>query len=392
MKRVIVFVVGIVLLGLTGSVWAGDTLLKTLQNKGVLTEAEVSAILAEQEAEGKTALPKALKGLSVGGQVYMEYSAGDKNYDGTDFNKFSLTRGYINIRKEINPWFKLRVTPDITQLATGDNAGDFELRMKYYYADILLQDYSFLTDNDLRIGLAQIPYLEFLEGTNIYRMQGTMFQERFGNFNSADVGIGLLGNFGGKLSKELQERVGYPTPYAGRYGGYHIGLYDGGGYHATEENQNKVLEWRFTLRPVPDSTPGLQMTLFGLTGKGNTAASTQWNSNTLHLSYQNRYTVLTGEYMEGKGRQDGANENDNKGYSVFGDFKLAVYDRLSLMIRYDVWDPNTDSGADEETLFIGGIGTKITANNSILVAYEQRHKDFTQDDDKKGQVVFQINF
>ena len=196
MKRVIVFVVGIVLLGLTGAVWAGDTLLKTLQNKGVLTEAEVSAILAEQEAEGKTALPKALKGLSVGGQVYMEYSAGDKNYDGTDFNKFSLTRGYINIRKEINPWFKLRVTPDITQLATGDNAGDFELRMKYYYADILLQDYSFLTDNDLRIGLAQIPYLEFLEGTNIYRMQGTMFQERFGNFNSADVGIGLLGNFG----------------------------------------------------------------------------------------------------------------------------------------------------------------------------------------------------
>src|SRR3972149_9880635 len=102
-------------------------------------------------------------------------------------------------------WFKLRVTPDITQLANGD----FEVRMKYYYADILLQDYSFLTDNDLRIGLAQIPYLEFLEGTNIYRMQGTMFQERFGNFNSADVGVGLLGNVGGKLSKEQQERGGY---------------------------------------------------------------------------------------------------------------------------------------------------------------------------------------
>jgi hypothetical protein len=94
----------------------------------------------------------------------------------------------------------------------------------------------------------------------------------------------------------------------------------------------------------------------------------------------------------GQGRQDGANESDNKGYSIFGDFKLAMYDRLSLMLRYDVMDPDTDSGDDKETLFIGGIGTKITADNSILLAYEQRHKDFTQDDDKKGQVVFQINF
>lgn len=388
MKRVIVVVMGIVLLGLTGAAWAGDTLLQTLKNKGVLTEEEVAAILIEQEAEGKSGLPKALKGLSVGGQAYIEYSTGSKNHDGTDFNKFSLTRGYVNIRKEINPWLKIRVTPDITQLANGD----FELRMKYYYADILLKDYSFLTGNDLRLGLAQIPYIEFQEGINIYRLQGTMFQERFGNFNSADVGIGLLGDFGGKLSRELQESVGYSTPYVGRYGGYHIGLYNGGGYHANEENQNKVLEWRFTLRPAPDSTPGLQMTLFGLTGKGNTAASPQWQSNTLLLSYQNRYTVLTGEYFQGKGRQDGANENDNKGYSVFGDFKLAVYDRISLMLRYDVVDPDTDAGDDEETLFIGGIGTKITANNSVLLAYEQRHKDLTQDDDKKGQIVFQINF
>jgi len=120
--------------------------------------------------------------------------------------------------------------------------------------------------------------------------------------------------------------------------------------------------------------------------------SLQWKSNTLFLSYQNRYAVLTGEYLMGKGRQDGTNETDNKGFSVFGDFKLAMYDRLSLMVRYDVMDPDTDSGDDEETLFIGGIGTKITANNSILVAYEQRHQDATQDDDKKGQVVFQINF
>lgn len=387
-QRLFFAVIGICLLGLATSAWAGDPLLKTLQDKGVINEEEAAAITAEQEKEGKSVLPKALKGLSIGGLAYLDYSAGTTYHDGTDFNKFSITRGYVNIKKDISPWFKVRVTPDITQLLSGD----IELRMKYYYADFLFQDYSFLTENDLRVGLAQMPWLDFQESINIYRMQGTMFQERFKNFDSGDMGIGVLGNFGGKLSKEQQEEIGYPTPYAGRYGGYHIGLYNGGGYHAKEENQDKAIEYRVTLRPLADSTPGLQLTYFGLAGKGNTAASPKWKSGTSLISYQNRYTVLTGEYVKGRGKQDGADENSKKGYSVFGDFKLAMYNRLSIMIRYDVWDPNTDAGDDEETLFIGGVSVKIEGNNYILVDYEQRHKDSTEDYDKKGQVVLQLSF
>src|SRR3989337_3324857 len=140
MERVIVVMVGIVLLGLTGTVWAGDTLLKTLQNKGVITEEEASTVAAEQEQERKSILPKALEGLSVGGVAFIEYSAGTTGKNGTDFNKFSLTRGYINVKKDITPWLKARVTPDVTQITNTTNSqkGDLELRMKYYYVDFMI--------------------------------------------------------------------------------------------------------------------------------------------------------------------------------------------------------------------------------------------------------------
>lgn len=395
MKKIIYLAICLWLLGATIPVWADDSLLKTLQKKGVLTEEEVSTIIAEQEKERKSILPKALEGLSIGALAYLDYSAGTKDKNGTDFNKFSLTRGYVNIRKDINPWLKARITPDVTQLANGD----IELRMKYYYVDFLLPDRGFFTERDLRIGLAHMPYLDFQEAINIYRLQGTMFQERFGNFNSADLGIGVIGNLGGKLSKEQQEEVGYSSPYSGRYGSYHIGLYNGGGYHANEENQNKVVEGRVTLRPLPDSVPGLQVTYFGISGKGNKATNPEWKSNSALVSYQNRRIVITGEYVQAKGKQNGRkddgsdDERDKSGYSIFGDFRLPVHEKIALMARYDVWDPDTDASNDKETLTIGGVSYKLYGSNYILVAYEQRQYDTPgAEDDKKGQVVYQISF
>ena len=250
-----------------------------------------------------------------------------------------------------------------------------------------------LSDNDLRIGVSQTPWLDFQQSINIYRMQGAMFQERFKNFNSADMGIGLLGNFGGKLSKELQENVGYHTPYSGRYGSYHIGIYNGGGYHAAEDNQNKVVEGRITLRPLPDLIPGLQLSYLGVSGKGNKSTDPEWTNNSGLLSCQNRYIVLTGEYTQAKGQQDGSDEKKKRGYSVFGNLKIPLYDRVAIMGRYDVWDPDTDSSNDTQNLLITGLSYKVHDNNYLLIVYEQLHyENAGYKDDKKGQVVFQVSF
>ncbi|MDD5434324.1 MAG: hypothetical protein PH343_02720 [Nitrospira sp.] len=394
MKRIIIILMGMYLISLAAPVWAGESLLKTLQKKGVINEDEYSSILADQMKENKSLLPKALEGLSIGGVAYLDYSIGTKDGNGTDYNKFSLTRGYINIKKDVNPWLKLRITPDVTQItSTNSQKGDMELRMKYYYADFLLPDSEIFTDNVLRAGLEPIPWIDFLENINTYRMQGSQFQERFGNINSADFGIGLLGNFGGKLSKESQDVVGYSTPYSGKYGGYYIGVYNGGGYNAVEENTDKVIEGRITLRPMPNLIPGLQLSYFGLSGKGNKDTNPNWNTHTLFLSLQNRHAVLTGEYVQAKGNQKGEDQNDKKGYSIFADINVPSYSNLAVMLRYDVWDPNTNSSKDEEQLFIGGVRYKLYNNNYLLAAYELRHYDDpAKMDDQKEQIVYQLSF
>ncbi len=371
-----------------------DPLLQKLVEKGTITKEEAEGIQGKTKVE----LPKGLQGVGVDMLAYIDYSAGNTGGAAeSNYNKFALTRGYVNIKKDITPWFKARVTPDIAQISSSSNSqkGDVELRMKYYFIDILPPDLGFLTENDFRIGLGHTPWLDFQEHINIYRMQGTMFQERFGSFNSSDFGIGLIGNFGGKLSKELQEEVGYHTSFNGRYGSYHIGVYNGGGYHATEENQNKVIEGRITLRPLPDSIPGLQLTYHGISGKGNAASDPTWTSNTGFISYQNRYLVLTGEYVQSKGQQNGADEKEKGGYSIFGDLKIPFDERFAVTARYDVWDPNTaeSSKNDVQKLTIAGLGYKIQGANYVMVVYEQKqYENAGYKDDKKTQVVFQLKF
>ncbi len=395
MKRKLVLIMSLAGLAVSGTAFAegNDALLDKLIEKGTLTKEDAQDIQSK-----KVEFPAALKGLSIGALAYVDYSSGETGKNDTHFNQFTLTRGYINIKKEITPWMRARITPDIYAASDGSTV----LRMKYLYADFLTPDLGPVTDNDVRAGLGHTPWLDFAESINIYRMQGTMFQERNGIQNSADLGVGLLGNFGGALSKEQQSEVGYSTPYSGRYGGYHIGVYNGGGYKAaTDANQDKAVEGRITVRPLPDMVPGLQLTYSGIYGKGNSTANNgqglKWSSNTGYVSYQMKYLVLTGEYVAAKGEQSGKDENSGHGYSLFGDFRLPFYTPVSVFARYDNWNPGTSSSSPgtqlKQNTTIGGLGYRIYGNNYIIAAYDNVHYDMAgKSDDKKGQVVLQVAF
>lgn len=359
-----------------------DPLLKKLVDKGTLTAADA------EEVEGKNT---AFKGLSIGTTVFIDYSFGQTGgATKSNFNRFTLQRGYINIRKEITPWFKMRVTPDIKTSST--TTGDYTVRMKYLYADFLTPDLGPVTDNDVRVGLGHTPLLDFEEGINTYRMQSPMFQDKRGLVTSSDLGISVLGNFGGKLTAEQVEEVDNKH-YTGRFGGYHIGVYNGGGYSSTaEQNQNKAIEGRLTVRPLPDALPGLQLTYFGVTGKGNAATSPTWSNNTGILSYQSRYGVFIGEYMAGKGNISGTDTTKKKGYSIFGKFIIPTYRKVAFFARYDSLDPDTTVSHDRINTTIGGASYRITGDNYLVAAYEKTHIQGRANDDKKGQVVLQIAF
>ncbi len=236
-----------------------------------------------------------------------------------------------------------------------------------------------------------MPWLDFEEHVNYYRLQDTMFIERNSIFNSADIGVTFASLLCEGMDEEYQKRVN--NKYPGRCGSMALGIYNGGGYHASEKNDNKVLEGRLTVRPLPDIIPGLQLSYFGLHGKGNDASDPDWTVNLGFASFEHEYFVLTGQYYNGEGQQKGEDENDKDGYSFFTELKL--HKKFSMIGRYDYFDPNDEVEDDENERYIAGVAYHIDKQhkNMLVVDYETvNYKEARKSDDKRIQTTLQVKY
>lgn len=313
---------------------------------------------------------------------YGEYDAGQTGTPQgghSSNNAFTLTRGYVTLTKGITPWLSGRVTTDIYEdNNSGNSKGSWNVRLKYLYALAKIPNLGILTGMKSEVGLGHTPWIDFEESVNPYRAQGPMLTDRGGIQTSADIGASVLGNFGGTLT-DAGSRVG-TSSYDGRYGTWHLGVYNGSGYHASEANQNKVVMARVTARPLPDTLPGLQFSYFGAFGKGNTAAAPEFHLNQGMVSYQHPEFILYGIYFQSKGNfsgtlVDGAgNSLSASGYTFFGNYRLPVLERkLAVFGRYDHVNDDDDhvvaSNADY-SMYVGGASYELYKGNQILVDYE----------------------
>lgn len=413
-----------VILG-TASAWAArDPLIEVLIRKGILTPEEAAQVEREAkdlEAErqrkvtkevtksvekkaGKM-VPKALKDLSIGFLGYVDYSVGSRSqpewnppgpnrWEHTSYNQFDLTRGYITVKKKITPWMSVRATLDRHR----PNGEDYEVRFKYYYAELRPPNLGFLTDMKSEIGMGHMPWLDFEEHINPYRCQGTMPIERAGIFNSADLGVSLRGYFGGRVP-DAKVVIG-DDHYDGLYGSWHVGVYNGASYHNRENNDNKTVEYRVTLRPLPYYRwlAGLQLSYFGLYGKGNDSISTSgqladaaplatdpnyfadWIVHLVMLSYQNPWVIFTGQYYAAKGGQEGRRVTPTgaglwgHGFSLFGNVKFPWWERrLNLLARFDYYDADKDNEFYPSAMYhkwIAGLAYELYKKNMLLLVFE----------------------
>ena len=367
-----------------------------------------TAFAAEEEVSQKDieSVVKALKGFKFGLLWYLSYMNGEGKDvggsagDGIDRNRFAVKRGYFRATKEFMPWFDSHITLDVTQASIKDSSlsDSIQVRIKYLYGKFKLPDIGFLTKPNFEVGVVHMPWLDFEENLNFYRCQDTMFIERNGIFNSADVGVTFTSLLSGEMPQDYQGKVN--SHYAGRYGSIQAGIYNGGGYAASEKNKNKVLEGRLTLRPSPDVVPGLQLTYFGTTGKGNTDPEVTWATNLAFGSFESEPIVLTGQYYWGKGQQNGANETEKDGYSFFTELKLYnmfkdPMNRFSVIGRYDHFDPDTKNKDDENTRYIAGLAYYLDKphKNMILLDYDTvNYKQTGKKDDKRVQATLQVAF
>jgi hypothetical protein len=393
------------------------TLLRpTLLGGMILTLAAIWPGLSDAADPGASAV----EGVKFETLAYLDYSYGQTalaDDQEADFNRFAVTRGYFTFKKQATPWFSVRYTLDVHQ----DETGDYKRRDKYLYAEFKPKDTGFFTHLKAEVGMGHMPWLDFEEHINPYRCQGTMAIERAGTFNSADLGVSLAGYLGAELD-DAKQRTGN-SHYAGCHGSWHLGIYNGGGYHAAENNQNKVLEGRLTVRPAPDALPGLQLSYLGIFGEGNVAQTESDNKaegeppdylvNLGMLSFEHPSLVLTAQYFATEGNAKGSwvagqAALKTEGYSVFGNFRIPTADsRWSLFGRYDHFDADKDHVIADQTAYdmiLGGIVCDVHKGNLLMLVYETtdyeahaggKGKIPTEEalnlgKDQKIQVVYQI--
>ena len=390
----------------------------------------VAATARAEDDEATKAVVKALEGVKLGILAYVDYSAGETGLAGDlhqPYNKFSLTRGYFTVTKDVQPWLGMRLTSDIlqeTKDTTASSTGSYVLRLKYLYGELRPKNLGPFTEMKAEVGMGHIPWLDFEESVNPYRCQGTMAIERAGVFNSADIGLSLRGNIAGKL-EDAEKKTGDKN-YDGRFGSWHLGVYNGGGYSTAEANQNKVVEGRLSLRPLPSILPGLQLSYFGITGQGNQVKgsvvsgvtlkdSPNYSVNLGMVSYEHPAVTLTGQYFTTQGnaqgtwiRPSGLGLN-SQGYSGFARVSApGTRNKLSLFGRYDQFNPDANKQYSDQaayTLWFAGLAYDLSKSNLVLVDYEAT--DFQKDsggktalpkpdnklgDDTKVQVVYQLKF
>jgi hypothetical protein len=289
-------------------------------------------------------------------------------------NEFVIKRGYINFSKDITPFLSGRITPDITIDREGDGEGDVEMRLKYCYIQFRAPSWSFLTEPSFFIGQVFTPWIEFEEKINRYRVEGSHFLDRVKQTPSADFGIAFTTLLGGKLGDDFQKNINNKR-YAGRFGSLAVGLYNGGGYHAIEKNNNKTFQWRLSIRPLPDLLTGFQVSGTGTIGKGNIPESPKWIFNSAVLSYEHEWFVITGQYYKAIGDFEGSLIDNityeslkNYGTSYFGEVKL-FNKKISIIGRLDMQSVNKGNEFLESRRYIAGIAYHLSGRNKFIIDY-----------------------
>lgn len=315
---------------------------------------------------------KLIAKTDISGQWFLAYN------NANDINQFALKRGYFTIKTKMNDIFSVRYTQDITLDKEGSDAGNVEIRLKYLYLKMELDKIEFLKDSYIEIGLVHRPWIDFEQSVNKYRVQGKMFLERYSIISSADFGIYYTGLLGGKVNDSYLKKVTSKNP--GKYGSFALGFHNGGGYHAIEQNNNKTVEGRLTLRPFSEFYPGLELTYAYTYGKANTENNlNDFIMNLLYISSETELGVFTGQYFTGKGDYKGkyVDENDesysNTGFSLFGELNISN-SNFSIFGRFDEFESEF---SDKQNTYLGGIAYKFLKNKVLFNVDSQRNGDDT---------------
>lgn len=160
---------------------------------------------------------------------------------------------------------------------------------------------------------------------------------------------------------------------------YKIGAFNGAGQTAAQGNRNMTLVAQANLKPFY-SVPKLGNLLIGGSFLSGDRTGSKRHGYGAHASYNLGKLILKSELM---------NFNKANGYNF--DAKYQLTDKLQLLGRWDLYDPNIREGADKTTEYILGINYALAENLLLMINYGFADRQESKDSHRLGilkQVIF----
>lgn len=321
---------------------------------------------AQSPAPKGTPSPSDVPAVKVGATIFTDFTRTSaplsKDADGNAIHNsaFDVSRAYLTVSGGLTRRVSFRVTADIKRLTSPASTsatsldGSQAFRLKYAYGQIALDP--FLSKGSwVRIGAQQTPMIDYEEGLYRYRFQGTQMVERDGFLSSSDFGI--------------SSRLNLPNDY----GDIHAGVYNGESYGKAEANDQKSLQIRGTLRPMPKHAllKGLRLTAFYNADRYVKGAPR--NRLVLNAAFEHKRLVMGVDVVEARDQTSArAALVESSAYTVWARPRTTM--GLEGLVRYDSFKANK-SVDGRRNRAIAGVAywfqTQSTVSVALLVDYER---------------------
>lgn len=259
------------------------------------------------------------QGIKIDGEVFFNFQKYLTQASSVSYNKFDITRAYINFKKNLSEGANIRVTLDAARLSqTTDPAGSSQYLydfLKYAYVELPLVDNQNIS-MATKLGLQQTVWIPFEEKMWGNRYIAKAFTDNEGIMSSADFGIGFQGTI-----------KGFEMEYA-------LTLMNGTGFKAQENNSSKDIALRLNKNIFSNQSGGsIALGLYSVLTDRFVVSSDSSIYGGM-LGYKNDPgSSLYAEFLGGKRAAA-----EISGYSVGGYFSLLP--EVTLLGRYDYYNPD----------------------------------------------------
>lgn len=331
-----------------------NDVLNLLIQRNVISQEEADSLRAdaaikqqESDSKKKSFAVNAGKTIQLSGYTQVRY----QNLEQTGKKPgFDVRRARLTAKGNISPYFTYTLQPEFAGASARllDAFGEFKIS-PFFNLSVGQQKISFTRESQ-----ESDNKYDFIDRSVAVQALSARNGDVIGDQNGRDLGVQAFGTFKLSDDKPLVD--------------YWLGIFNGTGINAVENNTSKDVSARILLHPYK----GLEIGASYYDGVGNYLVSNgsnhlrkRWG---LELHYEFKDLSVQGEYLKG---QDGVIKKDGY-YAQAGYF--VIPQKWEVVVKYDTFDPDNSKDNDRTKLYFAGINYTFNSSTRFQIGYDVRQK------------------